>query len=123
VFKKINFLLIIVSFFNCTSRSADKKVKNIELVDTFFVSPGINHKHPIILLAKLHKIKIIGDLDIFWKDKYNDKNKFIVITGTNGKSTVTSMLGYLLHKNKYQTLVAGNIGVPVLGIKTEKKPL
>ena len=33
VFKKINFLLIIVSFFNCTSRSADKKVKNIELVE------------------------------------------------------------------------------------------
>ena len=98
-------------------------VKNIELVDTLFVSPGINHKHPIILLAKLHKIKIIGDLDIFWKDKYNDKNKFIVITGSNGKSTVTSMLGYLLQKNKYQTLVAGNIGVPVLGVKTVKEPL
>jgi UDP-N-acetylmuramoylalanine--D-glutamate ligase len=97
-------------------------VKNIELVDTLFVSPGINPKHPIIILAKLKKIKIIGDLDIFWKDKFNDKNKFIVITGSNGKSTVTSMLGHLLKKNKYQTVVAGNIGIPVLGIKTKKEP-
>ena len=96
--------------------------KNIELIDTLFVSPGINPKHPIILLAKLKKIKIIGDLDIFWKDKFNDKNKFIVITGSNGKSTVTSMLGHLLKKNKYQTLVAGNIGIPVLGIKPKKEP-
>ena len=96
--------------------------KNIELIDTLFVSPGINPKHPIILLAKLKKIKIIGDLDVFWKDKFSDKNKFIVITGSNGKSTVTSMLGHLLKNNKYQTVVAGNIGIPVLGIKTKKKP-
>ena len=96
--------------------------KNIELIDTLFVSPGINPKHPIILLAKHKKIKIIGDLDVFWKDKFNDKNKFIVITGSNGKSTVTSMLGHILKKNKYQTVVAGNIGVPVLGIKNKKKP-
>ena len=94
--------------------------KNIELIDTLFVSPGINPKHPIIILAKLKKIKIIGDLDIFWKDKCNGKNKFIVITGSNGKSTVTSMLGHLLEKNKYNTVVAGNIGVPVLGIKANK---
>ena len=94
--------------------------KNIELIDALFVSPGINPKHPIIILAKLKKIKIIGDLDIFWKDKCNGKNKFIVITGSNGKSTVTSMLGHLLEKNKYNTVVAGNIGVPVLGIKANK---
>ena len=96
--------------------------KNIELIDTLFVSPGIKPKHPIILLAKQKNIKIIGDLDIFWKDRCNDKNKFIIITGSNGKSTVTSMLGHLLKKNKYQTIVAGNIGIPVLGIKTKKEP-
>ena len=97
-------------------------IKNIELIDTLFVSPGIKPKHPIILLAKQKNIKIIGDLDIFWKDKYNGNNKFIVVTGSNGKSTVTSMLWHLLNKNKYQTLVAGNIGIPVLGIKTIKEP-
>jgi len=95
--------------------------KNIELIDILFVSPGINPMHPIIVLAKLKEIKIIGDLDVFWKDKFNGKNKFIIITGSNGKSTVTSMLGHLLKNNKYQTVVAGNIGVPVLGLKNKKE--
>jgi len=97
-------------------------VENINLIDTLFVSPGINPKHPIIILAKIKKIKIIGDLDVFWKGQCDGENKFIVITGSNGKSTVTSMLGHLLKKNKYRTVVAGNIGVPVLGIKTKKAP-
>ena len=96
--------------------------KNIELIDALFVSPGIYPQHPIILLAKQKKIKIIGDLDIFWKDKCNGKNKFIVITGSNGKSTVTAMLEHLLKNNKYQTVIAGNIGIPVLGIKPKTEP-
>ena len=96
-------------------------IKYIKLIDKLFVSPGIKPTHPIVVLAKEFKIKIIGDLDIFWKDKYNGKNKFVFITGSNGKSTVTSMINHLLISNKYQAVLAGNIGVPVLGLNERKK--
>ena len=96
-------------------------LKNIKLVNKIFVSPGIKPNHPVILLAKKLKIKITGDLDIFWKEKSNEKNRFIFITGSNGKSTVTTMLFHLLKTNKYQAVLAGNIGVPVLSLKPKKE--
>ena len=95
--------------------------KNIKLIKKLFVSPGIKPTHPILILAKKNKIKVIGDLDIFWKDQYDEKNKFIFITGSNGKSTVTSMIHHLLESNKYQAVLGGNIGIPVLSIKAKEK--
>ena len=96
--------------------------KNIDFIDTLFVSPGIKPNHPILLLAKLKKINVVSDLDIFWKERSNGINKFICVTGSNGKSTVTAMLGHLLRENKYLTFVAGNIGVPVLDLNNQNRP-
>jgi len=96
-------------------------LKNIKLINKLFVSPGIKPNHSVLLLAKKLNIKITGDLDIFWKEKSNEKNRFIFITGSNGKSTVTTMLFHLLKANKYQAVLAGNIGVPVLSLKPNKK--
>ena len=60
-----------------------------------FISPGIKPNHKIIKLAKINNITIVGDLDIFWQIEKN-KNRFIFITGSNGKSTVTSLIHHLL---------------------------
>ena len=96
-------------------------IKNLKLINYLFVSPGINPKHPVLMLAKKYKIEIIGDLDIFWQEESNTINKFIVVTGSNGKSTVTSIIYHLLKSIKYKTILGGNIGIPVLSLKKPKK--
>ena len=96
-------------------------LKNLKLIDVLFISPGIKPNHRIIKLAQINNISIIGDLDIFWKKESKNKNKFIFITGSNGKSTVTSLIHHLLISVKKKCIIGGNIGVPVLNLKSNKE--
>ena len=50
----------------------------------------------------------------------NDKFKSIVVTGSNGKSTTCKIITHLLKKNKYNVALGGNIGTPVLNLKSKK---
>jgi UDP-N-acetylmuramoylalanine--D-glutamate ligase len=100
--------------------------KILKNVDTLVVSPGIPltfpEPHPAIKHAQQLKLKIIGDLDIFYQLYPNAK--FIGITGTNGKSTTTTLIGHILSEAGKNILVGGNIGVPVLELKpTSKDPI
>ena len=76
------------------------------------ISPGIPTTlpapHPIIKMAKQKKIKIRNEIDIFARSK--PKAKVIGITGTNGKSTTTSMISHIFNKLKISNQVGGNIG-------------
>ncbi len=74
-------------------------------VEFIVLSPGIDKKQ-----FPVKDIKIIGDIELFYK--YN-KAKIIGITGTNGKTTTTTLIGEIL-KRKYKVFVGGNIGTPVL---------
>ena len=84
------------------------------------VSPGLNLKLAFLEQAKVLGIKIMSDIELFLKgvrEHEGIKNaKFIGITGSNGKSTVTSLVGFLLNAGNSQTraAIAGNIGKPVL---------
>ena len=97
-----------------------KLLNNIKLIDLLFISPGIMPSHPVIKLAKINKVKITGDLDVFWQEQSNNKNKFIVITGSNGKSTVTSLIHHLLVSSNKPSNIGGNIGIPVLNLISDK---
>ena len=96
--------------------------KNLKQIELLFVSPGIKPNHSIIKLAKKYKINIIGDLDLFWQKESKNNNTFIFITGSNGKSTVTALIHHLLISAKKQSIIGGNIGVPVLQLKSDIKP-
>lgn len=77
-------------------------------------SPGIPLTHPISNLAREHFVPIIGDCDLF---RMAHKNATIVgITGTNGKSTTTALVGHILREAGIPVAVGGNIGVPVLSL-------
>ena len=97
-------------------------LKNLKLIDLLFISPGIKPNHKIIKLAKINNITIVGDLDIFWQTEKNNKNRFIFITGSNGKSTVTSLIHHLLLSAKKNSIIGGNIGLPVLSLNSANKP-
>ena len=90
---------------------------NYNEIDILFVSPGIPNnkvkKHKIISWAEDKKIPITSDVELF--QKMNPRAKFIGITGTNGKSTTTALIGTILKRlNKFKVEICGNIGVPVL---------
>lgn len=87
-------------------------------LDYLVWSPGIAHTHPephpVAEHAKKNGIKIISDIDIL--SMAQPEAEYIGITGTNGKSTTTALIGHTL-KEFRPTQIGGNIGTPVLDLE------
>ena len=92
--------------------------KNLNIFKRIFISPGISLKKKIFQIEnKLLKLK--RDLNLYLDNLNNEK--IIAITGTNGKSTTTKLIGDVLRKNNVQTFVGGNIGEPLCNALIVKK--
>ena len=90
-----------------------KTYKDIDLKEYSRVicSPGFDINHPIYKEIIKKSIPLETDIEIFTRE-HNSKK--ILITGTNGKSSVCSMLEQILNKNGFKAKAIGNIGLPVL---------
>lgn len=91
------------------------KFKQEVLLDAelIVISPGVPLAHPAVQAAIKQGIPVIGDVELF--AQYRSKNaKVIGITGSNGKTTVTTLVGEMCKEAGLKTIVAGNIGLPVL---------
>ncbi|WP_373813537.1 UDP-N-acetylmuramoyl-L-alanine--D-glutamate ligase [Neisseria dentiae] len=82
--------------------------------DVLALSPGISERAPEIAEFKQNGGRVLGDIEILAHIVKARGDKVIAITGSNGKTTVTSLVGYLCVKCGLDTVVAGNIGTPVL---------
>ena len=82
-------------------------------IDEVIISPGLSKDHRIFKDIKNHDIDIITDIDVF--KRYCNK-KLISVTGTNGKTTMVTMLKYALNKIGYNCIACGNNGIPPLSI-------
>jgi len=87
--------------------------------DRLVVSPGISLKLPVIAAAAATGKEILGDVELFAQQA---KAPVIVITGSNGKSTVTSLVGVMAREAGKDVRVGGNIGKPVLELLEENEP-
>ncbi len=74
--------------------------------DLIVLSPGVP-KIPQILAAKKRGVPVISELELAW---LLSRAPYVGITGTNGKSTVTTLVGLMLERARKKVLVAGNIG-------------
>ena len=96
--------------------------KVLDKVDYIVISPGINiQKTKFRLKLSRNKNKIITDLDLFYMQKIPVKS--IVITGTNGKSTVCKLTQHIFKANRLDAQLGGNIGKPVLDLPIKKKSI
>ncbi|MEY8765157.1 MULTISPECIES: UDP-N-acetylmuramoyl-L-alanine--D-glutamate ligase [Francisella] len=87
---------------------------DLEQYDLITVSPGIPlNKSPYRVLSKF-KQKIVSDVDLFYQSIRNTKAKMIAVTGSNGKSTIVTMLDFVLRDLGYKSILVGNIGTPPL---------
>ncbi|QFQ32060.1 UDP-N-acetylmuramoyl-L-alanine--D-glutamate ligase [Buchnera aphidicola] len=88
--------------------------------DLIVISPGISSYKPILIEARMLGIEIISDIELFAREV---ESPIISITGTNGKSTVATMVKEIAKKSGYKTYLIGNIGFPVLNILSKKADL
>ena len=89
-------------------------------VDLIAISPGVPLAEPLVRACVERGIDVVGDIELFARIREEfPGNRVIAITGSNGKSTVTEMVGAMVRAAKVRTLVAGNIGLPILEALTE----
>ena len=87
---------------------------DIDWADMVVVSPGVALATPALQQAIAAGKDVVGDVELFARAIRGSNSKVIAITGSNGKSTVTSLVGHLCSAVGLDTVVAGNIGLPVL---------
>ncbi|SMC26671.1 UDP-N-acetylmuramoylalanine--D-glutamate ligase [Andreprevotia lacus DSM 23236] len=89
--------------------------------DLLVVSPGVPLSTPEISAAIARGVPYAGDVELLARElkRSNSAAKVIAITGSNGKSTVTTMVGQMCEAAGLKTAVAGNIGLPVLDALTQ----
>lgn len=79
--------------------------------DLIVVSPGVPQDTPELVQVRKFGLPVIGELELAARFL---KGKILAVTGSNGKTTTTTLLGEILREAGYKTLVGGNIGVPVV---------
>lgn len=85
-------------------------------LDGLVLSPGIpRNRLPLVAVATELGIPIIGDIELFAQARAElPPHKVVGITGTNGKSTTTALVHHMLQTAGVPSLMAGNIGLPIL---------
>ena len=102
-------------------QQSDAKVKMLQpdawdwaSLSALVISPGIPHTHAAVKLANQHGVEVIGDIELC--TRANPHAQVIAVTGTNGKSTTTSLIAHILQACGKRMEVGGNLGIPVLDL-------
>ena len=104
--------------------TATQHISDYALVVT---SPGFSPDAPVLAAASAAAVPIWGDVELAWRldaaGHYGPPRRWLVVTGTNGKTTTTSMLHAMLTAADRRSLLCGNIGSPVLDVLGESADL
>ena len=88
-------------------------------MDALIVSPGIPVEHPAVERAKARGIEVMGEVEYAYRES---QGTLLAITGTNGKTTTTTLVGEIFQNAGRRTFVVGNIGTPYSGAVPEMRP-
>ena len=73
-------------------------------------SPGVPNEAPVIVAARERGVRVLGELELAWR---LIPNRFVAVTGTNGKTTTTELLGAIWREAGLTVALAGNVGTPL----------
>lgn len=82
-------------------------------------SPGVSLREPFLVKAAERGIPIVGDIELFVREA---KAPIAAITGTNGKSTVTTLVGLMANAAGRRAIAGGNLGRPALELLNDPVP-
>jgi UDP-N-acetylmuramoylalanine--D-glutamate ligase len=88
----------------------------LELLDrarALVKSPGVPPSAPLVRAARERGLPVLGEVELAWRLLPND---FIAVTGTNGKTTTTELIGHVHREAGLPVAVAGNVGTPVASL-------
>jgi UDP-N-acetylmuramoylalanine--D-glutamate ligase len=91
----------------------------LEGVRTVVKSPGVPREAPVIAAALERGIDVVGELELAWRAI---PNRFVAVTGTNGKTTTVELLGHLYRTAGEPVAVAGNVGTPLSALAGTIEP-
>jgi len=97
----------------------DPGVQLLDRVGTLVKSPGVPHSAAVVEAARARGLTIVGELELAWRLLPND---FIAVTGTNGKTTTTELIGHIHREAGLPVAVAGNVGTAVASLVGELAP-
>ncbi len=87
--------------------------------DQIVVSPGVSLREPIVQQARELGVEVLGDIEIFAREA---RAPVIAITGTNGKSTVTTLVALMGERSGRKVRAGGNLGEPALDLLAGPTP-
>lgn len=105
--KSIDFLL------------GDISAKDLKGIDICVVSPGVPLDTPVMMTVSSCGIPVIGEIELAY---LYEKGDIIAITGTNGKTTTTSLVYEIVRSHIKDALLVGNIEIPYTGLVSSSKP-
>jgi len=88
-------------------------------IDRVIASPGIADNDQLLVKARKKKLEVISDIELFARDA---TAPFVAITGSNGKSTVTTLVYHMCRADGRTVLAGGNLGEPALDLLGEDTP-
>lgn len=89
-------------------------------VTEIILSPGVPRKHPAIVAALADGVEVVGDIELFVRQA---RAPIVAITGSNGKTTVTTLVGEMAKAAGVAVKVGGNLGTPALDLLDEAAEL
>jgi UDP-N-acetylmuramoylalanine--D-glutamate ligase len=87
--------------------------------DLIVVSPGVPLDTPELISSRNLGLPVIGELELAWQFL---TGPVVAITGSNGKTTTTTLCGEIFRRAGLETVVAGNIGVPLISVAEQTTP-
>jgi UDP-N-acetylmuramoylalanine--D-glutamate ligase len=101
------------------ARLGEDGVDLLERAACVVKSPGVPNEAPVVVTARERGIPVLGELEIAWRLL---PNRLVAVTGTNGKTTTTELLGAIWHEAGLPVAVAGNVGTPLSALVGEIDP-
>ena len=81
--------------------------------DLIIPSPGVPFDMPHLVAARSHGVRIWSEIELAWRSL---RGRLVAVTGSNGKTTTTALIGHILKSAGLPTLVGGNIGTPLISL-------
>ena len=88
-------------------------------IKRLIASPGVPDNHPLIEKARKKKLEVISDIELFSREA---NAPFIAVTGSNGKSTVTTLIYHMCNAAGMKVYAGGNLGEPALDLLDLDEP-
>ncbi len=90
--------------------------------DLLVASPGFRPHHPLLVAAAEDGVEVIGEIELAWRLRGAGAAPWLLVTGTNGKTTTVRMLAAILTAAGLRTQAVGNVGVSVIDAVTGTEP-